>query len=148
MTLPSADGHAPTRTAVLLVNLGTPSAPTAGAVRRFLAEFLHDHRVVDASRWWWCPLLHFVILPLRSPRVAKNYASIWMAEGSPLLVHSQRLAQGMRAALPEFEVELAMRYGEPSIGAALQSLRERGATRLVVLPLYPQYSTTTTASSW
>jgi ferrochelatase len=146
MTLPSADGHAPTRTAVLLVNLGTPSAPTAGAVRRFLAEFLHDHRVVDASRWWWCPLLHFVILPLRSPRVAKNYASIWMAEGSPLLVHSQRLAQGMRAALPEFEVELAMRYGEPSIASALASLRARGATRLVVLPLYPQYSTTTTAS--
>jgi ferrochelatase len=146
MTPHSADGSAPTRTAVLLVNLGTPSAPTAAAVRRFLADFLHDYRVVDASRWWWCPLLHFVILPLRSPRVARNYASIWMPEGSPLLVHSQRLARGLRDALPECEVELAMRYGEPSIGAALRALRARGATRLVVLPLYPQYSTTTTAS--
>jgi ferrochelatase len=134
------------RTGVLLVNLGTPAAPTAGAVRRFLAEFLHDYRVVDASRWWWCPLLHFVILPLRSPKVAKNYASIWMAEGSPLMVYSQRLAAGVRAALPGCEVELAMRYGEPSVAAALRALRARGATKLVVLPLYPQYSTTTTAS--
>ena len=134
------------RTGVLLVNLGTPAAPTTAAVKRFLAQFLHDRRVVDASRWWWCPLLHFVILPLRSPRAAKNYASIWMPEGSPLMVYSQRLAQGLRAALPDYEVELAMRYGEPSVGQALQALRARGATRLVVLPLYPQYSTTTTAS--
>ena len=87
-------------TAVLLVNLGTPAAPTARAVRRYLAEFLHDHRVVQLTRWLWCPLLHFIILPLRSPRVAKNYASIWMPEGSPLLVHSQRLARGLRDALP------------------------------------------------
>jgi ferrochelatase len=147
MTLPRDDGSAAAaRTGVLLVNLGTPAAPTAAAVRRFLAQFLHDHRVVDASRWWWCPLLHFVILPLRSPRVARNYASIWMAEGSPLMVHSQRLAQALKGALPECEVALAMRYGEPSIAAALESLRARGAARLVVLPLYPQYSTTTTAS--
>jgi ferrochelatase len=147
MTLPRDDGSAAAaRTGVLLVNLGTPAAPTAAAVRRVLAQFLHDHRVVDASRWWWCPLLHFVILPLRSPRVARNYASIWMAEGSPLLVHSQRLAQALKGALPECEVALAMRYGEPSIAAALESLRARGAARLVVLPLYPQYSTTTTAS--
>jgi ferrochelatase len=134
------------RTGVLLVNLGTPSAPTTGAVRRFLAQFLHDRRVVDASRWWWCPLLHFVILPLRSPRVARNYAAIWMPEGSPLLVHSQRLAKGLRDALPGLEVELAMRYGEPAIGAALDALAARGVARVVVLPLYPQYSTTTTAS--
>jgi protoporphyrin/coproporphyrin ferrochelatase len=147
MTLPRDDGSAPAaRTGVLLVNLGTPAAPTTAAVRRFLAQFLHDRRVVDASRWWWCPLLHFVILPLRSPRAARNYASIWMPEGSPLMVHSQRLARGLEAALPECAVALAMRYGEQSIAAALASLRERGATRLVVLPLYPQYSTTTTAS--
>jgi ferrochelatase len=131
---------------VLLVNLGTPAAPTTAAVRRFLAQFLHDYRVVDASRWWWCPLLHFVILPLRSPRAAKNYASIWMPEGSPLMVYSQRLAEGVRAALPECEVELAMRYGEPSVAGAIAALRSKGVTRLVVLPLYPQYSTTTTAS--
>jgi ferrochelatase len=143
MTLPSDEAA---RTGVLLVNLGTPAAPTSAAVRAFLAQFLHDHRVVDASRWWWCPLLHFVILPLRSPRAARNYASIWMAEGSPLMVYSQRLAQSMRAAMPDCEVELAMRYGEPSIDAALRSLRARGVARVVVLPLYPQYSTTTTAS--
>jgi protoporphyrin/coproporphyrin ferrochelatase len=146
MTPRSDDAATPPRTAVLLVNLGTPTAPTAAAVRRFLAQFLHDRRVVDASRWWWCPLLHFVILPLRAPRVAKNYASIWMDEGSPLMVHSQRLARALAVALPECEVALAMRYGEPSIAATLQALRARGATRLVVLPLYPQYSTTTTAS--
>ncbi len=147
MTLPRADGPAPAaRTGVLLVNLGTPSAPTAAAVRRFLAQFLSDRRVVDAPRWWWLPLLRLVILPLRAPRVAKTYASIWMPEGSPLMVYSQRLAQGLAAALPECDVALAMRYGEPSIDASLQSLRARGATRLVVLPLYPQHSTTTTAS--
>jgi ferrochelatase len=147
MTLPRDDGSAPAaRTAVLLVNLGTPSAPTSGAVRRFLAEFLHDRRVVDASRWWWCPLLHFVILPLRSPRVARNYASIWMPGGSPLLVHSQRLAKALQAAMPEVDVLLAMRYGEPSIRAAMTSVRAAGIDRLVVLPLYPQFSSTTTAS--
>jgi ferrochelatase len=134
------------RTGVLLVNLGTPSAPTASAVRRFLAQFLHDHRVVDASRWWWCPLLHFVILPLRAPRVAKNYASIWMTDGSPLMVHSRDLAHALQAALPDCDVELAMRYGEPSIDAALETMRTRDVDRVIVLPLYPQYSTTTTAS--
>jgi ferrochelatase len=137
---------APGRTGLLLVNLGTPSAPTTAAVRRFLAQFLHDHRVVDASRWWWCPLLHFVILPLRSPRAAKNYASIWTPEGSPLMVYSRRLAQGVQAALPELDVALAMRYGEPSVAQATQAMIDRGVTRLLVLPLYPQYSTTTTAS--
>ena len=134
------------RTGVLLVNLGTPAAPTATAVRRFLAPFLSDRRVVDAPRWWWWPLLYLVILPLRSPRVARNYAAIWMDEGSPLMVYSQRLAQGVQAALPECEVALAMRYGEPGIDAALQWLRSRGVTRLVELPLYPQFSTTTTSS--
>jgi ferrochelatase len=134
------------RTGLLLVNLGTPSAPTPAAVRRYLAQFLADRRVVDAPRWWWLPLLKFVILPLRSPRAAKNYASIWMAEGSPLLVYSQRLAHGLQAALPDLDVALAMRYGEPSIAGAMEALRERDVTRLLVLPLYPQYSTTTTAS--
>jgi ferrochelatase len=143
---PSGQRFPPGRTGVLLVNLGTPAAPTTSAVRRFLSQFLHDRRVVDASRWWWCPLLHFVILPLRAPRAAKNYAAIWMAEGSPLMVHSQRLAQGLQAALPEFDVALAMRYGEPSIEQATDAMVERGVARQVVLPLYPQYSTTTTAS--
>ena len=145
-TAPSGPGAPPGRTGVLVVNLGTPAAPTTSAVKRFLAQFLHDPRVVDASRWWWCPLLHFVILPLRSPRAAKNYASIWMPEGSPLMVHSQRLARGVQAALPECEVALAMRYGEPSIQAAIDAMNGFGVARLLVVPLYPQYSTTTTAS--
>lgn len=136
----------PARDALLLVNLGTPSAPTAGAVRRFLAEFLHDHRVVQLTRWLWCPLLHFVILPLRSPRVARKYAEIWMPGGSPLAVHTRDLAQAVQARLPDAQVTHAMRYGEPALAPALRALRASGAGRVLVLPLYPQYSTTTTAS--
>lgn len=136
----------PGRTALLLVNLGTPEAPTPAAVRRYLAEFLHDHRVVELSRWLWCPLLHLAILPLRSGKVARNYASIWMDEGSPLLVHSRRLAGQLQQAMPEVAVRLAMRYGRPSIAETLRALEAEGMTRLLVLPLYPQYSASTTAS--
>ncbi|MDQ3228827.1 MAG: ferrochelatase [Pseudomonadota bacterium] len=132
--------------ALLLVNLGTPSAPTPSAVRRFLAEFLHDPRVVTLTRWLWCPLLHFVILPLRSPKVAKKYAQVWMDEGSPLAVFTQRLAQATQAAMPQWRVRHAMRYGEPSITDVLGELRSAGVEQVVVLPLYPQYSTSTTAS--
>ncbi|MGH8032482.1 MAG: ferrochelatase [Luteimonas sp.] len=133
-------------TAVLVVNLGTPDAPTAAAVRRYLAEFLHDHRVVQLTRWLWCPLLHFVILPLRSPRVAKKYAAIWLPGGSPLAVYTQRLAAVVGARLPGLSVAHAMRYGKPTIAAAIDRLHAAGARRVLVLPLYPQYSTTTTAS--
>jgi len=137
----------PDASAVLLVNLGTPDAPTSAAVRRYLAQFLHDRRVVDLSRWLWCPLLHGAILPLRSPRVAAQYASIWLdGRGSPLRVHSEDLAQALAARLPQRTVALAMRYGEPSIATALRPLRAAGLRRLLVLPLYPQYSHTTTAS--
>lgn len=131
---------------VLLVNLGTPQAPTARAVRTYLAEFLHDHRVVQLTRWLWCPLLHFVILPLRSPKVAHKYAEIWMDGGSPLAVHTQRLAVAVQDRLPEARVVHAMRYGSPSIGDGLRALQAAGVQRVAVLPLYPQYSTTTTAS--
>jgi ferrochelatase len=145
---PIRDEHAApaARTAVLLVNLGTPSAPTPAAVRAYLSQFLHDRRVVDASRWWWCPLLHFAILPLRAPRLARNYAAIWTLEGSPLLAISRRLAQALDQAMPEADVALAMRYGEPAIGATLRALRKRGLERLLVLPLYPQHSASTTAA--
>ncbi len=129
---------------LLLVNLGTPQAPKAREVRRYLAEFLHDHRVVQLTRWLWCPLLHFVILPLRSPKVAHKYASIWMAEGSPLAVHTARLASAVQAVLPGRRVSHAMRYGEPSLASALKQLRAQGVREVRVLPLYPQYSTTTT----
>lgn len=134
------------RAALLLVNLGTPDAPTPSAVRRYLGEFLHDYRVVDRNRWLWCPLLHGVILPLRAGPVAKNYASIWGPEGSPLRAQSQQLAKALQAQLPEFEVRLAMRYGTPSIASVLRELQAQGLERLLVLPLYPQYSATTTAS--
>jgi ferrochelatase len=133
-------------TAVLLVNLGTPDAPTASAVRRYLAEFLHDYRVVPLSRWLWCPILHFVILPLRGPKVAKKYAEIWLDGGSPLAVHTRDLAAAMQDRLPGLRVAWAMRYGNPAMAATVAALRADGVRRIVVLPLYPQYSTTTTAS--
>lgn len=137
---------APPRTALLLVNLGTPDAPTASAVRRYLAEFLHDYRVVDLNRWLWCPILHGVILPLRSPKVAKKYAGIWTSKGSPLLSLSRELADALQAQLPEFEVRLAMRYGNPAVAEVLRELHDKGMQRLLVLPLYPQYSASTVAS--
>ncbi len=142
-----AEVAAPPRTALLLVNLGTPAAPTAGAVRRYLGEFLHDHRVVEMSRWLWCPLLHFIILPLRSRPVARKYASIWTASGSPLLALSRELAEALQAQLPEFDVRLAMRYGEPAVADVLRGLHAGGLQRLLVLPLYPQYSGSTVASA-
>jgi len=132
--------------AIVVVNLGTPEAPTAAAVRRYLAEFLHDHRVVQLSRWLWCPLLHGVILPFRSPRVARKYAAVWMDDGSPLAVYTRRLASAMQARLPGRHVVHAMRYGEPKLADCLRRLRAQGHAKVLVLPLYPQYSTTTTAS--
>jgi ferrochelatase len=129
---------------LLLVNLGTPAAPTAGAVRRYLRQFLHDRRVVELTRWLWCPLLEFLILPLRSPKVARKYAQIWTAQGSPLLAHSRALAEAVQARLPDMQVRLAMRYGEPSVAGELRAVDS--AERVVVLPLYPQYSGSTTAS--
>ncbi|MEO5963463.1 MAG: ferrochelatase [Thermomonas sp.] len=137
------DSYTP-RKALLLVNLGTPAAPTAKAVRRYLAQFLHDHRVVQMTRWLWCPLLHFVILPLRSPKVAHKYAAVWLPGGSPLAVHTAALAQGVQARLPDWQVSYAMRYGEPSLASALARLKSEGVGDVRVLPLYPQYSTTTT----
>lgn len=132
--------------ALLLVNLGTPAAPTAAAVRRYLAQFLHDHRVVQLTRWLWCPLLHFVILPLRSPKVAHKYAQIWLPGGSPLAVYTAGLAAAVQACLPGWRVDHAMRYGTPSMADAFARLRDAGVRQVRVLPLYPQYSTTTTAS--
>jgi len=133
-------------TAVVLVNLGTPSAPTPRAVRRYLGEFLMDPRVVSLPRWLWGPLLYLVILPLRSRRVARKYAEIWMDEGSPLAVYTRRLAQAVQQRMPQARVVHAMRYGSPSIPEVFAALRADRVGRVIVLPLYPQYSTTTTAS--
>lgn len=133
-------------TALIAVNLGTPAAPTASAVRRYLGEFLSDRRVVQIPRWIWLPLLHGVILPLRGPKAAHKYAQIWLSDGSPLAVYTRRLAEAMQARAPDWQVSDAMRYGEPALAARLRALRDQGVRRVVVLPLYPQYSTTTTES--
>ncbi len=129
---------------VLLVNLGTPSAPTAQEVRRYLAEFLSDPRVVELPRWLWLPLLYGMVLNVRPKRSAAKYAAIWTAEGSPLAVHTARQTELLRAALPGIRVEYAMRYGEPGIASVLIKLSS--CERLTVLPLYPQFSASTTAS--
>lgn len=132
---------------VLLVNLGTPDAPTTPAVKRYLKQFLSDKRVVDTPRWLWWPILNGVILPIRSPRVAKLYASVWMEEGSPLMVFSKRQRDALAARL-DIPVELGMSYGNPSLKSAMDSLMAQGVTRLIVLPLYPQFSCSTVAAVW
>lgn len=136
---------------VLMVNLGTPDSPEVMDVRRYLAEFLSDPRVVELPRHLWLLLLHGVILRVRPRHSAHAYQQIWTPEGSPLLCMAQRQAQALQAALPEagvrpVRVVLAMRYGSPSIAEGLQTLRAAQARRLLVLPMYPQYSATTTAS--
>jgi ferrochelatase len=137
-------------TAVLLCNLGTPDAPTPAAVRRYLAEFLADPRVVEIPRAAWLPLLYGVILPLRSAKSAAKYATIWRPDGSPLKVWTERQAKRLQGWLGEqgsgVRVEYAMRYGTPAIGERLTALADAGAQRVLVLPAYPQYSGTTTAS--
>jgi ferrochelatase len=140
----------PPFTAVLLCNLGTPDEPTPEAVRRYLAEFLSDPRVVEIPRAAWLPLLHGVILPLRSSKSAAKYRTIWTPEGSPLKVWTERQAKRLQGWLGEHghrvRVAYAMRYGNPSIARELDALADAGATRVLVLTAYPQYSGTTTAS--
>ena len=132
--------------ALVLVNLGTPTAATAEAVSTYLLEFLSDRRVVQLPRWLWLPLLRYRILPRRSPLVANKYASVWLPGGSPLAVHTAALAQAVQARLPAWKVVYAMRYGAPSLADTVSQLHAEGASQVRVLPLYPQYSTTTTAS--
>lgn len=131
---------------VLLVNLGTPEAPTSSAVKRYLTEFLSDKRVVDVSRLIWWPILNGVILPIRSPRVAKLYQSVWMEEGSPLMVYSRRQQAALQARLPNIPVELGMSYGQPALKNAIDKLHDAGVDRIILLPLYPQYSCSTNAA--
>jgi ferrochelatase len=138
-------------TGVLLVNLGTPEAPTTASVRRFLKQFLSDPRVVEIPRLLWWLILNGVILRIRPSRSAEAYRKVWTDEGSPLMLYSKQLAGLIREQLQAerpgfFRVELGMTYGEPSVEAAIDKLQRQGARRLLVLPLYPQYSGTTTAS--
>jgi ferrochelatase len=148
----SASRPSPIDTAVLLINLGTPAAPTTAAVRPFLAEFLHDYRVIETSRWIWCLILHGFILRVRPARSAHAYKSVWTSEGSPLMVYSQALADALQNEFDSkgtrLRVALAMRYGEPSISKTITDLQDEGIRRLLVLPLYPQYSAASTGSAF
>lgn len=138
------------RTAVLLVNLGTPDAPEPGPVRAYLKQFLSDPRVVEIPRLLWWPILNGIILTVRPRKSAEKYASIWTPQGSPLMHWSKQQALLLRGYLGErgldVDVALAMRYGNPSIASVLGQLREQCAERVLLLPMYPQYSATTTAT--
>jgi ferrochelatase len=146
----SARGRDP-RTAVLLVNLGTPDEPTAPALRRYLGEFLADPRVVEIPRALWWPILNLAILPTRPAKSAAKYASIWTPDGSPLAVWTAKVAKLLAGYLGErgqpVIVRHAMRYGNPSIAGELDALKASGVARVLVLPLYPQYAAATTAST-
>jgi ferrochelatase len=138
---------------VLLVNLGTPEAPTAGAVRRYLKEFLWDPRVVEIPRPIWWLILNGIILNTRPERVAHKYAQVWLAEGSPLRVYTERQAEGVRRALAAddggpVQVAVAMRYGSPSLAEGLAELKAAHCDRILLLPLYPQYASSTTGSTF
>jgi ferrochelatase len=134
-------------TGILLVNLGTPDAPTAAAIRRYLREFLSDRRVVELPRALWLPILYGFILPFRPRKLAHAYASVWDAQGSPLLRISREQTEKLRTAFgPETPIVLGMSYGNPSIASALAELDAQGVERILLLPLYPQYSGSTTAS--
>ena len=140
-------------TGILVTNLGTPDAPTPGAVRRYLAEFLSDPRVVEVPRLVWWAILHGVILRIRPKRSAAAYKKIWTVEGSPLLVIAKRQTMALQEILTQrhagrINVALGMRYGNPSIRDGLERLRTAGVRRVLVLPLYPQYSATTTGSTF
>lgn len=145
---PQYEHGLPESLGVLLVNLGTPDEPSTGAVRRYLAEFLSDPRVVELPRLLWWFILHGVILRIRPPRSAEAYAKIWTDQGSPLLLHSEDIARALQETLSTrlsgaVHVELGMSYGNPSISDALDRLHEKFVRRVVVLPMYPQYSGTT-----
>jgi ferrochelatase len=146
---PYAHGQA-AKTAVLFCNLGTPDAPTPKAVRRYLAEFLSDHRVVEIPRLLWMLILHGIILRFRPAKSAAKYASVWTAEGSPLKIWTEKQAALLQSQLTQLGhhvvVRWAMRYGSTSIASQLDALKADGVTRILVLPAYPQYSATTTAS--
>lgn len=142
----------PPKVGILLSNLGTPDAPTPRALRRYLAEFLSDPRVVEYPRWLWQAILHGIILRIRPHRSAAAYRKIWTERGSPLLLHNQNLLAKVQTIIqqthPNVLLALGMRYGNPSIAQALDSLYQANISQLIVLPLYPQYASATTGSIW
>lgn len=136
---------------ILIANLGTPDAATAAALRPYLREFLSDPRVIELPRWKWLPILHLFVLPFRPKRSARLYANVWTDEGSPLLVYSRRIAEGVEKRLQSqfgtpIRTAVGMRYGNPPIGSALRRLGDAGCDRILVLPLFPQYFSGTTGS--
>lgn len=142
----------PSPLGILLINTGTPDAPTPSAVRRFLAQFLADRRVIKYPRWLWLPLLYGVILNVRPRRSARLYQRIWTEAGSPIITITRRLQEKLLVKLAEristpILIETGMRYGNPSIASALTRLREGGVKQLIVLPMFPQYSGTTTGTA-
>jgi ferrochelatase len=147
---PAFTHQQPARTAVLYCNLGTPDAPTAADVRRYLAEFLGDPRVVEIPRLLWMLILHGIILRTRPAKSAAKYASIWTKDGSPLKIWTEKQAKLLQGWLAQrghdVQVRYAMRYGATSISSQLDALKAAGTTRVLILPAYPQYSATTTAS--
>ncbi len=153
MTSKSIYQHgSPSKTGVLLINLGTPEAPTAKALRPYLKQFLSDRRVIELPRLLWLPILYGFILPFRPKKSAEKYAKIWMPEGSPLKVHTERQTELLRKALQtqinsELIVEYAMNIGTPSIADVLGKMQEQGCERILVIPLFPQYASSSTASA-
>mgnify|MGYP001110126694 FL=1 len=149
---PAHREDAATRIGILLINLGTPDEPTPAAVRRYLAEFLSDPRVIEIPAVLWKPLLYGLILPFRSRASAAKYAAIWRAEGSPLRLYTERQAQLLQGLLDErlrvpLTVRYAMRYGSPAIADVLWQMKAEGCDRLLVVPLYPQYAASTTGTA-
>src|ERR1700704_3636974 len=149
---PKQEHGAIAKTAILLVNLGTPDSPTPRAVRRYLKQFLSDPRVIEIPRAFWLPILHAFVLNRRPRRWERKYASIWSPEGSPLKVHTEKQARLLRGYFSSqvrvpLTVDFAMRYGEPSIADTLARLKSQGCGRVLVLPMYPQYAASTTASA-
>ena len=147
------DHDQPARVGVLVTNLGTPSAPARGALRTYLKQFLADPRVVEVPRLLWWFILNGVILNIRPARSAKAYATVWTDEGSPLMVHTQQQADHLKRSLEgiygeDIIVDFAMRYGSPSIDSVVQNMMQGGVRKLLVLPLYPQYSGPTTGSTF
>jgi len=135
------------RVGILLINLGTPDAPEARAVRRYLAEFLSDPRVIELPKFAWKPILHGVILRTRPRKSAEAYNQIWTNEGSPLRVIAHRQAEALRKRLPDLSIHYAMRYGHPGIASAIERMVTEGCTRILAAPLYPQYCAATTATA-
>ena len=149
--VPQAPASTPDRISVLLVNLGTPDSPSYLAVQRYLGQFLGDRRVIDAGRLFWLPILYGIVLPFRPVRTVRNYRKIWMRGGSPLAVYSKSLTAKVGALLQsrlggDVRIELGMTYGNPSVASAIKSLAEQNVKRLLVMPLYPQYCSSTTGS--